>query len=882
MKILYQRIVFVCAVLFSTFFSLKSEVDNISGIVFRGNDYDVDSRTSLRIPGHGQLLWNGNHLKLEFDLKISRHGDHFGYICSIGAGDGEVVSLFLTNPKSGSPYLCTVDDGGRLRPVRTNGDTVDIYDWNRISFDFRSSGDSILISENGQVMFAKRREQGTVPLTIIFGKGYFSGKSCIDVAPMEIRDISLSLGDGDIYEFPLDRTDTADSIVYDKNDRLPARLENHEWIIDRHSRWKHVRSISHSQKAYPVAASGSPVLYLVTGDRIIKVDLVKQRVADIRYKGDNLDMNRLSGNFIVIGSPREEQLVYYSINETDSSKADISRFNPETGSWIPAVKPEKLSSYINHSRYLADNDSVVVQMFGYGYHSYKNGFNRINLTDGMVETDRSVLKDVAPRYLSAIGRVDDHHVVIYGGIGNMYGDQEFGTKMFDDLYMLDTDNDSLVTLLKNNGDIENGIAVDNMLYDAEENKVTGLFFTPFKATTSLTLKELDVKTGNMRILSDSIPYQFSDINSSAMLIHLSKTDMLYAVTVSRDADGQGYTTDIYTLQLPLLPFSAGMDRALINEKDGVSRIWIAVAAVLLVTGLFLIRRTKAYRRRRASGAETLVCDTPVSGTETAVICEMADTEDDCAETEAQPDAVLSPGVSLLGGFKVVNRTGDNITGSFTPILRQILILVILYTEKNGEGISNSSLKDCLWYDKSDESFLNNRSVNMRKLRVLLPEIGDFRLGVSHGNWSLEAEDGKLVDYFAVMSIVRSIHEKGCVMDSGRVRRLLEYASRGPLLPECQYEWLDSFKGEYSDMMIQILHRVLDSDCVMEDQELTLGIVNCILQFDSIDEDAVRTKCRILMNANRVGSAAKTFDRFVKEYSTLMNEPFGLNFNEFVE
>lgn len=370
-----------------------------------------------------------------------------------------------------------------------------------------------------------------------------------------------------------------------------------------------------------------------------------------------------------------------------------------------------------------------------------------------------------------------------------------------------------------------------------------------------------------------------------MLLHLPQTDMLYAVIISRNSDAEGYITDIYTLQLPLLPC---LTLGSVKATDGMSTIvWICI----VMAGLFLVvlLSVVCYRAGRQRGDVMTGESLPLSLESELLPSELAvdnnnekaigleDTEYIVNRSEAQ----LSSGVTLLGGFKVINHRGENITGSFTPILRQILMLAILYTEKNGEGVSNTLLKDYLWYDKSDESFQNNRSVNMRKLRVLLPEIGELKLSVSQGNWYLDVNDCNVIDYYVVKSLIKSIGENGVGSDLKHIGRLLEYASRGPLLPECQFEWLDEFKGEYSDRMIQTLHMVLDDKMVSCNHELALRIANCILLFDSIDENAVKTKCLILLQANRVGSAAKAFDRFVKEYHLLMNEPFGQSFNEFV-
>lgn len=77
----------------------------------------------------------------------------------------------------------------------------------------------------------------------------------------------------------------------------------------------------------------------------------------------------------------------------------------------------------------------------------------------------------------------------------------------------------------------------------------------------------------------------------------------------------------------------------------------------------------------------------------------------------------TPGIYMLNGFQVINRDLKDITGKFTPIMRQLLSVIILYSNQNNKGISNIKLKELLWYDKSEESFSNNRSVNIRKIRL---------------------------------------------------------------------------------------------------------------------------------------------------------------------
>ncbi|RAZ95258.1 hypothetical protein DK853_30895, partial [Klebsiella oxytoca] len=84
-------------------------------------------------------------------------------------------------------------------------------------------------------------------------------------------------------------------------------------------------------------------------------------------------------------------------------------------------------------------------------------------------------------------------------------------------------------------------------------------------------------------------------------------------------------------------------------------------------------------------------------------------------------------ISLLGCFNVRDKEGNDITANFTPRLKHLLILLILYTEKNPNGILTSKTTGILWPDKEETAARNNRNVNLRKLRVLLESIGDVEV-----------------------------------------------------------------------------------------------------------------------------------------------------------
>ena len=118
-------------------------------------------------------------------------------------------------------------------------------------------------------------------------------------------------------------------------------------------------------------------------------------------------------------------------------------------------------------------------------------------------------------------------------------------------------------------------------------------------------------------------------------------------------------------------------------------------------------------------------------------------------------------ISLLGTFNVRDKDGNDITGAFTPRLKSLLIMLVLYTEKNTQGALIKKVTDILWSDKEEESARNNRNVTLRKLRVLLERIGDMEvisdLGFLRMNWGT----GVFCDYkMALTCFVAGLHAYG--------------------------------------------------------------------------------------------------------------------------
>lgn len=836
--------------------------ENMGGLSFRAYEYSKDERTSFILPGGNRHLKFKDYLSLSFDLRIRRKGEHFGYVCRMILGRRHSINLLLVNPVNEDPYLCLIKDQQYLGKIAPRPG-MDIHEWNRIGIELIQKEDTLFVKENGSILFKETAAACGNCIKICFGANALAPYTTSDVAPMDLRNVGIGLSPGRLnYEWPLEQA-VADTLLPDVSRRMDAYIANPDWIIHRHTYWKHVRTLAFSSKAFPVVDKAGSACYFVAKDRVVRYDLVRNAIKEYAFSPD-IDVERITNQFLSIPwGQKESRLVYYDFEKPGSEPLSFFDFGKKE--WSVPIRRKRQSAYSQHSRFFSKADSSIVQLLGYGFHSYSHRLHKISLSGKLL---RKELEEISPRYLSAIAETDSA-VYIYGGLGNDLGKQEYGVTHYRDLYKLNLRDYSLEKQWSVPEDLHGEVAASTLIVDeAGGGHAKGLFFNPGRFQSALVLKDLNLENGETQALGDTLPYTFLDVNSYADLMYLPAEKSYYAVTVHR-VEGNNYEANVYAIASPVLP----LPRAAVR-KDSAGWRFLLVAAVAL--GLALLVGRSGYLRKKTSPA---TLQETSSGEATPPALETEEEVQEYSMPQA-PTMNTTPGIYMLNGFQVINREGKDITGRFTPIMRQLLSVILLHSNQNNKGISNVRLKELLWYDKSEESFSNNRSVNIRKIRLLLEEVGDTEISSANGYWYFFNKGGVYNDYEIASRLIRRMMPLEAVGKED-LERLLRLASSGPLLPNMQFDWVDGFKAEYSDSMISLLSKLRDSSRFAGDDRLKIRICNCILRFDSLDEEAVRVKCRSLVALKRIGIAYATFDQFQKEYRQVLNEDFPGTLEQFV-
>ncbi|MDD6363973.1 MAG: bacterial transcriptional activator domain-containing protein [Bacteroidales bacterium] len=788
-----------------------------AGLGFSAYEAEPENRTSLVIPSQECAPFKFKKaFKLSFDFRLKPSHDVFGYVCRIMVAD-EVVDLLAVNPRGESPKV-VVTGGQEMLPVLEG----DIREWHTLQIQFRRSGtDSIAVSVNGVERFLPADGRNSASqVRIFFGRNTDSGMFTNDVAPMFIRNVSVTVNDRDSYFWEL--RDWTDLTRYGKTE---ISVENPDWSIERSRHWHKTMEFRSTEKIFHAVDLARGRVNLITPAKVVSYDLSSCESVQSGFE-QPLAASRLANDFAVMS---DGSIAYVDVAEKG---VVVNRYDGRA--WQGPVNRSSHSLLEHHNSFVNPVDSSFMVMFGYGQHRYFNDLTVIS-PDGSFR--KLKLEEIPPRYLSAVG-LGDGCAYILGGKGNPKGIQEYGIVIYNDIWRLDL-SDFTTENLGSFGNEAQEVAADRLIVEDDGRTLVGLFYSPNVFKTALQLKSVDLETGTVTPLGEPLPYDFLDVNSDATLLRYG--DAYHAVLVTKESNAS-YLAEMYEIILPVDTGYAHPETS--KGKDRLAVLLSVLASVLLagICAVLLRFRVRSLRRKKGN------------------------------EFRVMPRA---EGVHLLGAFKVMDRAGRDLTPSFTPTMKQLMAL-LLVTTAEGRGVSNSQMKDALWFDKSEESFFNNRGVNLAKIRKVFAEAGiAMELVSENGIWTVRTSED-LCDFLKATSMMRKMGTGPGDPDFGII---LGIASLGPLLPEMRAEWLDKYKENYDGTVADHILRLFDGGRL--DNEQTVALADAMLEFDSLDENALREKCNALVSLKRTGTARTAFENFTARYKASMGEEYPLSFSEFL-
>lgn len=822
------------------FFFLHASATNISsGLNFASHQVIKEERTSILL-NNGKEFHLSNGFSLDFGLRFRSELHNYGYIFRIIANDTICFDL-VSNYSDGRKSLSFIE-GNRIFAPFSN-QTLEQYEknnWTEVHFSIDQKAGEITIAFNNEKIKIPCHYKKLSRYRFQFGYCSHPNFISYDVPPMAIRDIRIKNYENETVAYwPLREHQIAE--VYDSVSYRPAEVHNPIWEIDKHTQWKKERSFISGHYTQVAFNKKDNLLYFADQKRVLIYHLTNNVIDTINVR---------SGNPYYVSS---NQLIYYpSTGELWSYDFDwplISRFDFKTNSWNHTDKDTKNPVHTHHNSFISPKDSNLYTFGGYGEYHYKNDILKLYANESKWE--KVHMKDsIPPRYLSALGIKSEDMVLIFGGYGHISGLQELGPYNYYDLYEVNPYTGNAKKLWSLNEQNEPFVVSNSMVIDTAQNVFYTLCFPNNRSNSHIVLKSFNIDNGNSETLADTIPYPFEDINSYCSLFYSKSDNKLYTVTVFHEKDWSQIS--VYSLLHP--PLSAASIIQPARNKPAPTWLYTGIGLILIIgiSGLIYIKKKK-----RLSTQDSVLLNNM---------------------EEYIPQAIPNRSAILfLGGFQVWDKNGNDITKSFTPTLKHLLILIILYTQKNGKGISNSTLCEILWSDKSDESAQNNRRVTIRKLKVLLEEIGGIELVNTNTYWATKCDESFFCDYYTVFDSLKKLQKQSKV-EVNKLYDVLHLIAGGLPLPYLNQDWVDSFKSDYANYVQDMLWNIVQSGNLTDFRLLT-KIADIIFLFDPTDENAIQLKCNVLIKNGKVGLAKSTYDTFCSEYEQLLGTPYNKSFND---
>jgi len=847
--------------LFLIFLSIVPTVaqDIQYGLNFKSYEVEKENRTGLNLTPEKPFTFP-NGFSLSFDVNFRPDWIHpFGSVMRIITDERHHIDLILSEiENTGEVMISFVSPSHDLFFSKPFDKEVNYDQFIHVTLSLDISN-NIVSASIGDEKFAKQIStlDNFRKISILFGKSSYPRFQTTDVPAFILKNIQINDPRNTLlYSWPLSKH--VQTGVYDEARGHFAAADNAEWLLDQHAIWQKQLTINAGENPQFCYNPDKNEIAVLDKNRFYRFNIKSKALSEERLKNTFTHASSNSNNLIYNPITKEYNCYTFDLEEGK----EVHRFDTLTQDWNKSYHAAFPPDYWQHNRFYSTADSSLYLFCGYGHHRYKNEINRYNYQSETWEKLSFKNDRIKPRYLSGLGQLDNQHLILFGGYGSETGNQSMSPKHFYDLHKINIRTLEARKIWEIENPQEEFVVSNSIIPDANGRFFYALAFPLQQFYTKLSLLKFSMDSPEYTIVADSIPFNFEDVKSNADLYLDKQSDRLIAVVVN-SITSMTSELSVYTLSYP--PLVTGN----LYQETGKSLspfIWLGGAGILLLiaVGAFILvvrKKKKAHTNPfiKRQETDTALYDNPII-----------------------PQAPRTQSVCLFGGFQVFDKEGNDVTREFTPTLKQLFVLLLLNTAKNGKGISSAKLKDTLWYDKSEESAKNNRGVFVNKLRQAFENIGPVHIKNQDHYWCIELDESIYCDFTEVTTLMDRLNTAREKADITDIHTLLSIVSKGEFLPNMQTDWIDSFKSDFSNTLIDLLLILYKYSAIRKDPSACIHLSDTIFIHDPLNEDALGIKCHNLVQMGKHGLARKVYTTFAKEFKSLFDTDFESTFEQILK
>ncbi|WP_214227555.1 galactose oxidase [Pedobacter sp. B4-66] len=826
------------------------------GLGFAGHEVVQDKRTALDLSPEQPLCFDRS-FELSFDLSfMPGYADYFGYVFRLIDQDKRNIDLiydmrFLENKH----FKLIVGD--KITDIAFDIDTNRLYkNWHNLKLKFNTEHQELVMTADGK-SYKQKVSLKSNCYKVFFGANSYKDFSVKDVPPMNIKDVKITENDKLSFHWTLDGN--GGTRVVEKIKGKDGTVVNPIWIKKMHHDWELVKTLNIKGLASVALNPKKESLYVVTEDSLITYNVISNKLSFLSYSSGKQHL--YAGNQSIYDANTDKLFNFYIDQKL------VANFNFTNKTWDKNyTTPDVITNYWHPNKFYSAIDSSLYMIGGYGQYTYRRSIERYHFPDKKWTTIKAA-GEFTPRYLSALGTVKDGAYIL-GGYGSATGQQILNPKNIYDLNFYNVKHKTFKKLFELAPPAEEFVFANSMVINEKEGTYFALTFPNNSFNSSLQLIEGSLHLPTYKLVGNSIPYPFHDIYSFADLFYCPENKKFVAVVLFHEEKTNMTSVKVYTLSGP-------PEAALADAQKGL--FWLKSKYLLILVPLLALIGFVLFRRKSRKRKESVKVQAPVQGqpVDEAVSEQYENVEQYISEERE----LVKNAIFLFGDLQLFDKEGEDITKYFSPLLRELFLVVLVYTIKWGRGISSEKLTEILWFDKTADSARNNRSVNIVKLKVILEKMAGCQISKQTGYWKIDFDDTKVkIDYSQYLNIVSSKGE----MDKRRVNELTKIIHRGSFLSNVEYDWLDTFKSDLSNEIIDAYLHYAATIKITDDPEFMINLANYVFYFDPVNEEAMIIKCKALVHLGKHSLAKTKFETFNKEYKAIYGEEFKHSFQEILE
>ena len=835
-------------------FSPEKSFCQAYGLGFNGQESSKDIRTGIDLSPNDFFSFKeefvlGFKMLLRPNVKM-----YFGYITRIIDKNGKNIDLIF-NYRSPDSSSIEVVCGQKLTRISFNADIRKLcLKWTefRLKVDLKNNK-VILSSPNNDFQEEYIGTNLIGEVKILFGMSDFSHFKTSDLPSMNIKDICIYEKGKLAYSWLLD--EISGEIAYDQIRNKKATIKNPVWLKPEHSNWQKINTTTLTGNCEIAFNEQDENLYLIGEDQLIVYSVKNNKDETLIYK--EKAKNLLKGRQAFYNPDTK------SIFICDIDQKTVSEFDFKTLNWIQ-VDPQKTleTIFLHHNQHYYSTEKSLYVFGGYGQHEYKNLIQKIDFNTRNWVIVKPTGDVFNPRYLASAGDLNDT-VFLLGGYGSVSGKQIINPQNYYDLLAFSLKDHQVRKIYDFVPPAEDICFSNSMVLDPEDRTFYTLSFSVLKYDGFLQLIKGSLQKPDLQVVASKIPYSFHDVKSFSSLYFCKSSKKLIAATML--VNNQNQTEfNLYAISFP--------PNGLWDEPKGskaTSFMWFYALGLTIIILVFSIFIRKHLRKRKQSNSYSSQNHKVRVDVEANMRIE---------ETVSVEKETVRNSVFFFGGFQVFNSNGSDITHRFSPLLKELFLLIWINSIKNNRGISSEKLNEILWLDKDEKSASNNRAVNIAKLKQVLAEIDTCTLSHKTSYWKIEFDETIVYnDYLDCLKIAGSKK----TLTKEKINKLIDLSLKGGFLANSNYTWLDDFKANISNDIIDILVEFALNQKVEEDPDFILHLADSISIFDIVNEEAMILKCKAFTFLGKHSLASNTYTKFSKDYKSLYNQYYKKLFIEII-